>query len=206
MDFNATIDLIIKDLDNAREIIDDLKNYQGVPAMQVELAKLKCKGASELIAMLKAMNVHEASIVKEVPPEPQHKSEPTPEPQPQVKPTPQTKLVDSFIIADDFSDISSQFNKETGRLVNEDLGGYFNKTRQVLNLSDIIGVNDRFLFIREIFKDNKEAYLQGINRLDDAESLTDAKAIVMSYTGDNIKNEAVIQLLELVKLKLSSNE
>ncbi len=49
MDFNATIDLIIKDLDEAREIIDDLKRYPGVPAFQVEFAKSKCKSASEVI-------------------------------------------------------------------------------------------------------------------------------------------------------------
>ena len=37
MDFNATIDLIIKDLDEAREIIDDLKKYPGVPAFRLNL-------------------------------------------------------------------------------------------------------------------------------------------------------------------------
>ena len=55
MDFNATIDLIIKDLDEAREIIDDLKKYPGVPALQVELAKSKCKSAGEVIALLKTL-------------------------------------------------------------------------------------------------------------------------------------------------------
>ena len=55
MDFNATIDLIIKDLDEAREIIDDLKKYPGVPVLQVELAKSKCKSAGEVIALLKTI-------------------------------------------------------------------------------------------------------------------------------------------------------
>jgi hypothetical protein len=31
-------------------------------------------------------------------------------------------------------------------------------------------------------------------------------AIIMSYTGANNENEAVMQLIELVKLKLPSNE
>ena len=31
MDFNATIDLIIKDLREASDIIDDLKKYPGFP-------------------------------------------------------------------------------------------------------------------------------------------------------------------------------
>ncbi len=53
MDFNATIDLIIKDLQEAREIIDDLKKCPGIPVLQVELAKAKCKSAGEVIALLK---------------------------------------------------------------------------------------------------------------------------------------------------------
>ena len=53
MDFNATVDLIIKELNEVREIIDDLKSYPGVPALQVELAKSKCKSAAEVIGLLK---------------------------------------------------------------------------------------------------------------------------------------------------------
>ena len=55
MDFNATIDLIIKDLNEALKIVDDLKRYPGVPALQVEIAKAKCKSASEVISFLKNM-------------------------------------------------------------------------------------------------------------------------------------------------------
>ena len=61
MDFNATIDIIIKDLNEAREIIDDLKKYPGVPELQVELAKSKCKSASEVIALLKNIPVKDCS-------------------------------------------------------------------------------------------------------------------------------------------------
>ena len=57
MDFSSNIDLIIRDLTEVCEIIDDLKNYPGVPAFQVEIAKSKCRGAAELIALLK--NVRE---------------------------------------------------------------------------------------------------------------------------------------------------
>ena len=73
-------------------------------------------------------------------------------------------------------------------------------------LLEAIGISDKFLFISEIFNGNKESYTQAISRLDKAESLQDAMAIIMSYTGDNTENEAVSQLLDLVKLKLPSNE
>ena len=64
MDFNSTIDLIIKDLDEAREIIDDFKNYPDVPFLQIELAKSKCKSASEVISLLKKLQIPSKTAVK----------------------------------------------------------------------------------------------------------------------------------------------
>jgi hypothetical protein len=182
--------------------------------LQVELAKSKCKGASELIALLKTMSENNISIVKEVPPihepqplpkpEPLHQPQPQPEPKPQ--PEPQPLLKDSFIVADNFSHMSDSVNDKLGGLVSDQGATDFNKIKSVSNLSEAIGVNDRFLFIREIFNDNKDAYFQAITRLESTMSLTDAKAVVMSYTGENNENDAVKQLLELVKRKLSPNE
>ena len=65
MDFNATIDLIIKDLREASDIIDDLKKYPGVPHLQVELAKSKCRSAGEVIALLKTLKENPSFIEKE---------------------------------------------------------------------------------------------------------------------------------------------
>ena len=62
MDFNATIDLIIKDLRDASDIIDDLKKYPGIPLLQVELAKSKCRSAGEVIALLKTLKENPSFI------------------------------------------------------------------------------------------------------------------------------------------------
>ncbi len=53
MDFNATIDLIIRELDEAREIMDDLKKLNGAPILEIELAKSKIKNAGDVISLLK---------------------------------------------------------------------------------------------------------------------------------------------------------
>ncbi|MCX6326268.1 MAG: hypothetical protein NT144_06405 [Bacteroidia bacterium] len=201
MDFNTTIDLIIKDLDEAREIIDDLKKYPGVPALQVELAKSKCKSAGELIALLKSSEVT-IPVISE---EPVEQTPPLAEKQEESKKT-RGKVSESAIIADKFHHLSNRFNEQLGNLKSDDDVSGILKTKLLTNLSEAIGVNDKFLFIREIFDGNKDVYTQAISRLDNAESLTDAKAVIMSYTGDNDENEAVKQLLDLVKRKLSSNE
>jgi hypothetical protein len=216
MDFNATIDLIIRDLEEAREIIDDLKKYPGVPVLQVELAKSKCKSAGEVIALLKTIKESESpksesrivfgkpsasegspKVDREIP-KPLIKKD---EPDQEVK-----KPTESKIIADTFSHLSGSLNEQLGgRKADEEMSDLL-KTKPISSLMEAIGVNDRFLFIREIFNNNKEAYSQAISRLEHAESFCDASAIIMSYTGDSNENEAIKQLLDLVKRKFPSDE
>jgi len=233
MDFNATIDLIIKDLDEVREIIDDLKKYSGVPALQVELAKSKCKSAGEVIALLKTpddnlllvkdepaqqkpylseekkrpvISVRTKQITEEKKSESKTSeviSPPDKDKDKEESKSTSKKVPESTIIADRFSHLSNTFNEQLGSIKSDD---DILKTKSIISLSEAIGVNDRFLFLREIFDGNKDAYNQAISRLDSTESLADARAIIMSFTGDNNENEAVIQLLDLVKRKLPSNE
>ena len=228
MDFNATIDLIIKDLNDAREIIDDLKKYPGIPALQIEYAKSKCKSAAEVIALIK-------TIKDEVPqPHPQPQPQPKPQPQPVIpvhlieeKATPviEEKVIvqpkekkkeepkkiskkepESQIIADRFTDISDSFNDKLASLKPKSDVPVFKKTKQISSLSNAIGLNDRFLFIREIFNGDKEAFNKAITHLDGVKSVNDARAVIMSYTGNSNENEAVTILLDLIEHKLSSNE
>ena len=232
MDFNATIDLIVKDLEEAREIIDDLKRYPGVPVLQVELAKSKCRSACEVIALLKNRkdNIQEAGEEIIRPPQqklPQLKEEkktffrtgtaipPVEEKKMPAQPAESVSLPvdkkeelkkmpekksDSPILADKFSQPSNSFNDQLGNQKIDDVSDIL-KTMPLTNLSEAIGVNDKFMFIREIFHGDKDAYTQTISRLDNAANFSDARAVLMSYTGDNSENDAVNQLLDLVKRK-----
>lgn len=247
MDFNSTIDLIIKDLNAASEIIDDLKKYPGVPAIQVELAKSKCKSAGEVIAMLKNQNniipgkdepvkekpvqekafqekplqekafqeklVQEKPAVSEtkIPVEKPKEAEPvkaaaaSTEKKTAIKESGK-KVPESSMIADKFTSPTDFYEEKiSSKFSDKDLSESL-KTKPIKNLADAIGLNDRFLFISEIFDGNKDLYNQAVSRLDKAENLQDAMAIIMSYTGENRENEAVVQLLDLVRLKFPANE
>jgi hypothetical protein len=232
MDLNAAIDIIIKDLNEAREIIDDLKRYPGVPEFQVELAKSKCKSASEIIALIKNQPVKpssekEKTIVKEetqkekfvekvsvVVPAPETASKEifsqmTPEASPvtEVKPAPAAmKHTDSAIIADQFSNRPESYNEKLSSRKHDDDVLEIIKLKPLLRIDEAIGINDKFLFIREIFNGNQDLYNQAINKLESVGNLSDAMAVVMSYTGDNTSNEAVKQLIDLIKRKFPSNE
>lgn len=202
MDFNATIDLIIKDLNDASEIIDDLKKYPGVPALQVELAKSKCKSAGEVIGLLKSL-----SSVLSVKDEPVHDKRSDAESGEPVKPVAWKKAEskDTLMKEEEIPMVADRFSHEGNTEAEKDLSDQL-KSKPITNLPEAIGINDRFLFISEIFDGNKDAYREAISRLDKTDSLIDAMAIIMSYTGDKPENEAVIQLLDLVKRKLPSNE
>jgi hypothetical protein len=238
MDFSATIDLIIKDLQEASDIIDDLKKYPGVPPLQVELAKLKCRSAGEVIGMLKTMQTQPDAVGKEPFPKKQVQKQPEvetdvkvpafeiiPQPkesvakEPEIHDTPPSRVVqeaenkkvlkkdqESPILADQFSHLSSRFNEQLGTMKNDEDFGDIMKTQHLDSLSEAIGLNDKFLFIREIFNGNNNDYSLAISRLESAENMKDAMAVIMSYTGDNNESDAVRQLLDLVKRKLPANE
>jgi hypothetical protein len=259
MDFNATIDLIINDLEEARKIIDDLKSYPGVPALQIELAKAKCKSAGEVIALLKEKQEPETiskeifqaiddlkktetvPIVKEpekketkqiisepgkkvtdkIITEPEkaedipQKTEKELRPETPKKPAESEKEItgqhakkqsDSSILADTFSYLSSRLNEQMVVKKSDGDISEMLKTKQLISLSEAIGVNDRFMYIREIFNGNREAYNEALTKLEKVENLSDARAVIMSYKGDNEECEAVEQLINLVKRKLPHNE
>ena len=261
MDFNATIDLIIKDLREAGEIIDDLKRYPGVPLLQVELAKAKCRSAGEVISLLK--NTEDlSSVVRSQPvaepvktntrerevnktafvaePEAPAAEEPkltatsakneVPQstetewtdvvgkppvrtipadkiPAPSVKnDKPAEKPADQTILADKFSAPAGIYDKPSDNTEGDDeIPGLLNM-KPLASLSDAIGLNDKFLFIGQIFNGNKEEYSKIITRLDNAGSIADAREIILGYSGNNPENEAVKRLLSLVKRKFPSNE
>lgn len=223
MDFNATVDLIIRELKDTVEIIDDLKHYPGVPVLQVELAKSKCRNTAEIIALLKGLQNINPPVKHQVQAEPMAKPEPgegftlsTPVIEEKSK-EPATgkaemhntlkKPAESAIIADTFTNLRGSLNEQLGSMRDENDGvSEIIKGKPLKNLSEAIGVNDKFLFIREIFNGNPESYNQAISRLDDAENISDARALIMSFTGDNPETESLKQLLDLVKRKFPSDE
>jgi hypothetical protein len=240
MDLNSTIDIIIKDLNEAREIIDDLKNYPGVPEFQIELAKSKCKSASDVIALIKRINLtapppaephkpHMEPVTKKAEPyvEPViEKAEPNIEPiiektEPHVEPViekaePQPeketarpadkKPAGISIIADQYTGRPESFNEKLGTRKPGDDVLEILRSKPLSSLDEAIGINDKFLFIREIFDGNADSYNEAIQKLEKVGNIPDAMAVIMGYAGDNSGSEAVTQLVDLIKRKFIAHE
>jgi len=237
MDLNSTIDIIIRDLNEAREIIDDLKKYPGVPELQVELAKSKCKSASEIIALFKTLQAKTAPsdqekqrievepIIEKTPEKPEKEPEEevfvpekpvrevvaavvqeAPPAERDEKALIMKKPSEHSIIADQFSNRAESFNEKLGSHKHEEDVLEILRTKPLSSLDEAIGINDKFLFIREIFNGSPETYNQAIEKLESVGSISDAMAVIMSYTGDNTGNEAVRQLVDLIKRKFLAHE
>lgn len=251
MDFNATIDLIIRELEEAREIIDDLKKFPGAPVLQIELAKSKCRNAAEVIAILKQIQKsvpepssaepgkkydHPEPVVKEntkihkpdkvltehrieqkkqvhtesdVPesPLPEHgkkhdQAEPAIDENTIAEQNPKKPFV-APIIADTFSHLANRFNEQIGE--NQEDNSYMHGRRSE-TLSGMIGINDRFYYIREVFDGKKDVYNEALNRLENAHDLKEAKDILAEYKTERTSNEAVKQLLDLTRRRFGSHE
>jgi hypothetical protein len=222
MDLNAALDIIIRDLNEATEIIDDLKGYQGVPYLQVELAKSRCRSAAQMIALLKdhpgsgdnrpefkpQEKPREASPIPQV-----HIAEQPAEPEiPQARDTvpeierPVKIAVESSIIADQFSNMPESFNEKLGYLKHDEDITDILKSKPVSSLTEAIGINDKFLFIREIFNGSLESYNNAITRLEAAPGLDEARGIISSFTDIPAENETMKQLMDLLKRKFPSDE
>ena len=66
----------------------------------------------------------------------------------------------------------------------------------------MIGLNDQFLFIREIFNGDSDLYNTAVNRLNNAKTFTEANEIIFDYI-DDVEDEAYKTLVDLVKRKFS---
>ncbi len=243
MDLNAAIDIIVKDLTEASGIIDDLKNYPGIPVLQIELAKSKCMSAAGLIALLKDLQKSDIrgqearQIIREniagdtkpadkVTPDVSVISENTVTMESKeifqkeiiTSPVPDTvtmnkeatvsngkKTALSSTIADQYAGRPS-FNEQLGGRIHDDDILEKLKTKPVTSLSEAIGVNDKFLFIREIFNNNYDAYNQAIFKLDAVHNLTEATEIITSFSGENTDAEVVRILMDIVKRKFPPHE
>lgn len=253
MDFNTTIEIILKDLREAREIIDDFRNYPEVPILQVELAKAKCRSAEEVISLLKVIKAGESASprvsngatsrrpadtlieISDEDTEPETGTgESLPEPEkvkadagtapgteketaevPEAAETisnetgktyssPKPPKAEKQIFADQFNGVQQtlldQFGTESG-----DSTSHLIKDRKITRLSDAIGVNDKFLYIREIFGGDRQAYEETIARLESVSSVDEALNILTEFAPEGDYNEYVSQILEIIKRKLPAN-
>ena len=80
--------------------------------------------------------------------------------------------------------------------------------QSIENLKNAIGINEKFLFTKELFNNDSTAYASAIDKLDEFGTLDEAISYINSdlkpaYTWDD-ESEAVISLLSLIEKRYSA--
>lgn len=230
MDLKATIAIILKDLEDARNILEDLKSYPGVPAIQVELAKAKCRSAGEVIKILGELspgqdgeaeelkdnavteNDQEADIftLEDKDADEPERVEEAGLPEDlidEIIQPPEEKVqepsAEGKILADRFSKQAS-INEQLSGKRHEDDSAELRKLKPINNIKDAIGINEKFRFIRELFGGNREVYDITLDKLNSSGSIDDAFNTLSEASQGSGSSEAFDMLIDLVKRKLSN--
>jgi hypothetical protein len=75
------------------------------------------------------------------------------------------------------------------------------QSQPIDDLSKYIGINDRFLYTKELFNGNRARFMETINKLNNANNYEAAESCLQEELGNKINNQYAKSLLELVKRK-----
>jgi len=233
MELKYTIEILTKDIQDIENLVGNLHNSQEGSAIELDLALSKLRNVYEILTMIKADRLKElihptsqpvrASVPEPLPePMPVPEPEPTPEPEPIPEPTPEPEPIpepepdpipepepdsrtdpETGILAEQFSSESS---------INENLAGQRGNNvdakligQPINNISRNIGINDRFLIIRELFEGNSEGFSNLISDLDGAGSSEAANDFLQKQFAGSMEHEGVQILAGLVKRRYIGN-
>jgi len=215
------LDLAMSKLRNVYEILSMIKSDK-LNELIGEAPERKPEPQAEPVTKVEPESEPETQIEFEPEPESEpetqleFQSEPEPEPESAAQPEP----VPPSVISSDKSETGSPENSTSGEDDSTILGEKFQtessinenlaETRSenldsklmgqaIDNIRRNIGINDRFLIIRELFDGNSDGYSMLITRLDTAESYLNATELLEEQFAGSMEHEGVEILAGLVK-------
>lgn len=143
-------------------------------------------------------------VVEAVIPEPEPKPAPVPvvEPAPEPKPEPKVEIKPEVKpeepVKPQQRSLNDLFNEQK-----QDLGDKFQQTK-ITDLTKAMSINDKFLFIRELFKNKSEEFSRAIQTLNNCENIEEAfdimEGLKKQYFWDSTSS-AYLALCDLVRRK-----
>jgi hypothetical protein len=224
MDIKYTIEILTKDIQDIEKLVGKLQNSKDASAIELDLAMSKLRNVYEILTMIKADRLNDLvekslngtpAAEPELEPVAEHEPvlEPVPEPEtlPEPKPMAEVKpgppagttevskpgAQDPTILAEKFQTESS-INENLGVTQGENLDAKL-IGQAIDNISRNIGINDRFLIIRELFDGNSDGFSSLISKLDNAENYQSASALLEEHFAASMEHEGVEILAGLVK-------
>ena len=207
MSYRHTLEAAMESLYEIEDLLKSFPPEQNIPAIEMDLALQKIRNLYELLLMLKKETITQAHLAKEKPNETRSLKTAvagteevvsrvvSSQPSPMTGKMPATKqtVADQFKGRPTLHEILHQdFSRESETLAH---------AKPVADLLAAIGINDRFTFIRELFKNDTAAFEQAILVLNEASSFNDAYNFMIQHFDWDMDSEPVQQLLDIVRRK-----
>jgi len=112
-----------------------------------------------------------------------------------------TSIKQPEIVADKFTEQRKYINEklaETMQKGRKDIASSM-QSKPIDDIESAIGLNDKFLFIKELFSGNAQRYKETIDALNDAPDFNAAYNLVTSMFDWNMEDPVVLKLLDLVR-------
>lgn len=162
------------------------------PVFEPELEKVVESFVSEISEISEPELKPEPEPVVE--PEPEPVVEPVPEPKVEIKP----EIKPEEPVKPQQRSLNDLFNEQK-----QDLGDKFQQTK-IADLTKAMSINDKFLFIRELFKNKSEEFSRAIQTLNNCENIEEAfdimEGLKKQYFWDSTSS-AYLALCDLVRRK-----
>ena len=223
MEIKYTIEILTKDIQDIEKLVANIGNSKDASAIELDLALSKLRNVYEILTLIKTDRLQELTSTLKVPESPaempQKETEPvakvkveteatvraepeaeTPaakQAEPEAAPSPAKDKPASSILAEKFS-AEESINENLAEKRAADTEGK-PLGQAIDNISRNIGINDRFLIIRELFEGEAERFTSLVNELDQAENYEAANHILQQQFGDNMDHEGVGILSGLLK-------
>ncbi|MFO7670992.1 MAG: hypothetical protein R6W31_15150 [Bacteroidales bacterium] len=228
MEIKYTIEILTKDIQDIGKLVENLQNSPRGSTLELDLALSKLRNVYDILTVIRTdlstpgllfRQAPEVESPKPVMPQPVMEipvSEPVPEPVPVTDP-PQPPLEavaevpqrepegivrkDSRIIADKFAS-ESRINENLAANREHDLESKITGS-PIDHIGRNIGINDRFLIIRELFDGDSDGFGKLIRDLDNAGSLQSAAEKLSVQFVNTPNHEGVVILSRLIKRRYS---
>ncbi len=215
MEIKYTLEILTKDIQDIGKLVENLHNSPDGSSLELDLALSKLRNVYDVLNEIRTdisdharlQPVHEAPVRDEEP-------EAVPE-QVQAQPVHEAPVRDEepeavpeLIEEKDTGTIAEKFAVKSS--INENMAGTRDQEAEsklmgpaIDNIGRNIGINDRFLIIRELFDGDSDGFGKLIRDLDDAGNIHDANERLSSQFKDSPDHEGVGILSILVKRRFS---
>ncbi len=227
MEIKHTVEILTKDIQDIEKLVRNLNNSPNPPRIELDLALSKLRNVYELLSMIRTDAEQETQTgeTTEIPAAAEVQEEPVVEMPVVEKPVVEAPIVEepvveepeqavqqaelfqpkkeAEILAEKFSNDPSINENIASKGKQEDLTSKLSG-QPIDNIKRNIGINDRFLIIRELFDGDNDSYCQLIDQLDSSSDSEEALGILDAKFPEQANHEGYLLLSQLTRRKFIS--